>query len=145
MDILRFKAFSFEPFFFVVMEYNMCRNNDLIKNVLFEIEKGIREGINTDILAQKYALSESHLRKLFKFAFKQTISSYIRSRKLAASLEDLLESDVNIIDIALMYDFDYEQSYIRAFKQKFGSTPGNYRRSYRILKANMPFFIDFDN
>jgi AraC family transcriptional regulator len=145
MDILRFKAFSFEPFFFVVMEYNMCKNNDLIKNILFEIEKGIREGINADILAQKYALSESYLRKLFKFTFKQTISSYIRSRKLAASLEDLLESDANIIDIALIYDFDYEQSYIRAFKQKFGSTPGNYRRAYRILKTNMPFFIDFDN
>jgi len=123
----------------------MYRNNNLIENVLVEIEKGIRGGINADILAQKYTLSESHLRKLFRSAVKQTISSYIRSRKLTASLEDLLESDANIIDIALIYDFDYEQSYIRSFKHKFGSTPGNYRRSYRIMKANMPFFIDFDN
>ncbi|MCL2722456.1 MAG: helix-turn-helix transcriptional regulator [Treponema sp.] len=122
----------------------MCRNNNLLENVLVEIEKGVREGINTNILAQKYALSESHLRKIFKIAFKQTISSYIRTRKLTASLEDLSESDANIIDIALMYDFDYEQSYIRSFKQKFGSTPGNYRRSKKVIKANMPFFIDFD-
>jgi AraC family transcriptional regulator len=123
----------------------MCRNNNLIENVLVEIEKGIRGGINAGILAQKYTLSESHLRKLFRSAVKQTISSYIRSRKLTASLEDLLESDANIIDIALIYDFDYEQSYIRSFKHKFGSTPSNYRRSYRTLKTNMPFFIDFDN
>ena len=120
----------------------MCVNNDLIENILVEIEKGIRVGVNADILAQKYALSESYLRKLFKFAFKQTISSYIRSRKLTASLEDLLESNANIMDIALLYDFDYEQSYIRAFKQKFGLTPGNYRRLTRVIKANMPFYID---
>jgi len=116
----------------------MCRNNVLIENVLLEINRGIKKGINSDILAQKYALSESHLRRLFKFAFKQSISSYIRSRKLTASLKELLESNENIIDIALKYDFDYEQSYIRAFKRKYGSTPGNYRRAYRILKRNMP-------
>ena len=116
----------------------MLRNYILLENVLIEIEKGIKDGINTDILAEKFGLSEGHLRRLFKFAFKQTIARYIRSRKLAVSTEDILKTDFNIIDIALKYDFDYEQSYIRAFKREFGLTPGDLRKSNRFVKIKPP-------
>ncbi|MDR1804447.1 MAG: hypothetical protein LBQ94_12665, partial [Treponema sp.] len=81
----------------------MLRPYDLLENVLIGIEEGIREGINSDILAERYALSERHLRRLFTFAFKQSLSTYIRSRKLTASLDDLLKTDSNILDIALKY------------------------------------------
>ena len=60
---------------------------DLLENVLIDIEKGIRTGINSDILAEKYELSERHLRRLFRFAFNQPVSGYMRSRKLMARLE----------------------------------------------------------
>ena len=116
----------------------MPRPYDLLENVLIDIEKGIREGINSDILAEKYTLSERHLRKLFKFAFKQSMGSYIRSRKLAASLDDLLKTDANILNIALDCDFDYEQSYINAFKREFGITPGDFRKTGRIIKVKPP-------
>jgi len=79
----------------------MLRPYDLFENVLIDIEKGIRKDINTYILAEKYALSEGRLRGLFKFAFKQTLAGYIRSRKLTASLDDLLKTDSNLLDIAL--------------------------------------------
>ena len=116
----------------------MLRPYDLLENILIDIEKCIRESINSDILAEKYALSEGHLRKLFRFAFKQSLGSYIRSRKLAASLDDLLKTDANILDIALVYDFEYEQSYINAFKREFGITPGSLRKSAQIVKVTPP-------
>ena len=68
----------------------MLRQYNLLENVLIDIEKGVKEGINLNALAEKYALSERHLRRLFKRALKQTLACYIRSRKLAASLDDLL-------------------------------------------------------
>ena len=60
----------------------MLKPFDLLENVLIDIEKGIRTGINSDMLAEKYGLSERHLRRLFRFAFNQPVSGYIRSRKL---------------------------------------------------------------
>ena len=114
----------------------MLRQYDLLENVLSDIENAIRQGINSDILAEKYTLSERHLRKLFKFAFKQTLGSYIRSRKLSASLDDLLKTDFNILDIALDYGFEYEQSYRRAFKREFGITPGNLRKAGHTVNLN---------
>jgi AraC family transcriptional regulator len=107
----------------------MLRQYDLLENVLLDIEKGVKEGINLNTLAEKYALSERHLRRLFKFAFKQTLAGYIRSRKLAVSLDDLLKTNSTLFDIALDYGFEYEQSYRRAFKHEFGITPGEYRKA----------------
>jgi len=112
----------------------MLRQYNLLESVLIDIEKGVKEGINLNTLAEKYALSERHLRRLFKFAFKQTLAGYIRSRKLAVSLDDLLKTNSTLFDIALEYGFEYEQSYRRAFKHEFGITPGEYRKAGHITE-----------
>jgi len=89
-------------------------------------------------------LSSGHLRRLFKFAFGQPLGTYIRSRKLAASIDDLLNTKNNIVDIVLEYGLEYEQSYIRAFKREFGLTPGELRKSGQIVKITPPLHL-FDS
>jgi AraC family transcriptional regulator len=123
----------------------MLRPYDLLENVLIDIEKGIRDDINTDTLTEKYALSQGHLRRLFKYAFKQTLAGYIRSRKLTASLDDLLKTNSNLLDIALNYGFSYEQTYINAFKREFGNTPGDLRKSGHIIKVKPPLHLFDEN
>ena len=118
---------------------------DLLKNVLTDIEKGISDGINSVILAEKYFLSEGHLRKLFRLTFKQSLGGYIRSRRLTASINDLLKTNSKILDIALEYGFLYEQSYIGAFKREFGITPGDLRKSGYIVKIKPPLHIFDEN
>ena len=113
----------------------MLRRYNLLENVLIDIEEGIGKGIYSGILAEKHALSEGHLRKLFRLTFKQSLGGYIRSRRLTASINDLLKSNSNILDIALKYGFCYEQSYINAFKREFGTTPGDFRKSGHIVKV----------
>jgi len=123
----------------------MLKPYDLLENVLIDVEKGIKKGINSDILAEKYSLSEGHLRRLFRFAFKQPLPGYIHSRRLTASLDDLLKTESKIIDIALDNGFEYEQSYIRAFKREFGITPGELRKSGRIVKVKPPLHLFDEN
>jgi AraC family transcriptional regulator len=123
----------------------MPKPDELLDNILIDIEKNIKNDINTDNLSQKYALSGGHLRRLFAFAFKQSIAGYIRSRRLAASLDDLLGTDSKILNIALDYGFGYEQSYIRAFKHEFGQTPGELRRSGQIVKIKPPIHLLDEN
>ena len=123
----------------------MLRPYDLLENILIDIEKDIMDDINSGFLAQKYSLSEGHLRRLFKFAFNQTLSGYIRSRKLAASLDVLLKTNAKLLDIALDYGFLYEQPYINAFKREFGLTPGSFRKSGRIVKVKPPLHLFDEN
>jgi len=123
----------------------MLKPYELLENILNEIEKGIREDINTDVLANQFSLSSGHLKRLFKFAFNKPIGKYIRSRKLASSLDDLLYTDKNILDIALNYDYEYEQSYILAFKREFGITPGDLRKNRHIIKITPPLNLFNEN
>ena len=127
------------------MEHCMLNPYKLLENTLIEIEEGLNDGINADILAEKYKMSSGHLRRLFRFAFNQPLSSYIRSRRLSASLNDLLKTNSNILDIALDYGFEYEQSYIRAFKQEFGITPGDLRINRKIIKVTPPIHLFDEN
>jgi AraC family transcriptional regulator len=122
----------------------MLKPYDLLASILSEIEKNIKKGINIPVLEKEFLLSERHLRRLFKFAFNQPLANYIRSRKLSSSLNDLLQTDANIFDIALDYGFSYEQTYIRAFKDEFGISPGELRKTGKIVKIKPPLHL-FDH
>jgi len=117
----------------------------LLENILLDVEEGIKSKINAFTLSKRYSLSEVHLRRLFSFAFNKTISGYIRSRTLSESLNDLLKTEKNIIDIALEYGFGYENSYSRSFRREFGITPGNLRKSGQIVKIQPPLHLFDEN
>jgi len=119
----------------------MLKPYNLLESILHDIEKDIKNNINASVLSKKYGFSEGHLRRLFSFAFKQSVSAYIRSRKLASSIFDLLDTDTNIIDISTEYGFEYEQSYIRTFKREFGVTPGDLRKTRQITKIKPPLHL----
>jgi AraC family transcriptional regulator len=111
---------------------------NLLEGILAFIENKIKEKINIDSIACNHGISPRHLQRRFKLAFNQPLGLYIRSRKLAASIDDLLNTNFNVLDIALDYGFEYEQSYIRSFKREYGITPGDFRRIGDILKITPP-------
>jgi len=57
----------------------MLKPYDLFDSILIDIENDLQDDINVNTLAARYMLSEGHLRKIFRFAFKQTLAGYIRS------------------------------------------------------------------
>ena len=123
----------------------MLKPYDLLENILIDIEKGIKERIDSNALADKYCMSEGHIRRLFRFAFNQPLARYIRSRKLSASLYDILKTDLNVIDIALDYGYSFEQTYIRAFKEEFGISPGEVRKTKPIIQVKPPLHLFNEN
>jgi len=117
----------------------MRNSNDVLEGVLAEIENGLKDDINADVLADDFSLSSVHLQRLFKQKYKMPIGAYIRSRKLTASIMDLLYSGLNVQDIALEYGFSYEQAYILSFRREFGFTPGDLRKNRQLVKTTPPF------
>ena len=116
----------------------MLNTYELLEHILFDIEKDIKGKTNAESLAKEASMSSTHLQRLFRLVFDRPLANYIRSRKLAASLEALLKTDFKVIDIAGEYGFDYEQSYIRAFKREFGATPGEVRSVGHIIEVTPP-------
>jgi len=110
----------------------MLRPYDILDYIISEIENSIRDGVNVDTLVEKFSISRSHIHRIFMAVFNIPAAEYIRSRKLVSSLDDLRKTDANILDIAVTYGFEYEQSYIRSFKSEFGVTPGQFRKTGEI-------------
>ena len=105
-----------------------------IVDTIETIDKEIKQELNLDQLSKEVGISKYHLHRLFKSITGKSIMSYVRGRRLSMSLTDLINTTYNIIHIASEYQFEHEQSYIRAFKQKFHITPAQYRKS----KCEMP-------
>ncbi len=106
-----------------------------IDKVLQEVERRLAEKIVLDELAACVHLSKFHLHRLIRAATGLPLMEYIRARRLSASVTDLLASDgeKTILNLALSYGFDHEQSYIRSFKRQFGVTPAQFRRGHQEI------------
>lgn len=66
---------------------------------------------------------------MFKDVTGHAIGAYIRARRLSKSAVALRLTARPILDIALQYRFDSQQTFTRAFKKQFAQTPALYRRS----------------
>ena len=87
------------------------------------IEENLYNKISLDDISHFTGLSKYYLHRIFKSLTGESIIEYVQSRKLTSSINELVNTNMRIIDIALNYGFDYEQSYIRSFRKNFGCTP----------------------
>lgn len=91
------------------------------------IEERRREPITLEDLTEVSGLGRFQLIRLCTRLCGLTPMDYVRARRLAGSIPQLLGGQ-RIIDIALDWGFEYEQSYIRAFRRAYGITPARFRR-----------------
>lgn len=96
-------------------------------------EASLGRKISLDDIAMHCKISKFHLHRMFKALTGESLMDYVQSRKLSASINDLVHTNRRVIDIAFDYGFDYEQSYIRAFRKKFGYTPQKVRSEQMSL------------
>lgn len=115
-------------------------NFELIEKAVSSIENRLRSTVLLEDLSEELCLSKFHLHRLFKALTGRTLITYVRGRKLSCSLMELLDTSLNVIDIAQEYAFRYEQSYERAFKHQFGMTPSEFRR----CRCALPIVQRFD-
>lgn len=94
------------------------------------IKNNYTEFISLKQAAELLHMSESHFSKVFKQTFKQSFFRYLNNYRIDQSLKDLLYTKKSINNISLDYGFPNTNAYIKVFKEKYGSTPNNYRNNY---------------
>ncbi len=66
--------------------------------------------------------------RIFKKAKGYTFYNYILNRCIAHASHYLLYTDMNIIDIAFILNFQSQEAFSRSFKAVYGLPPGKYRK-----------------
>ncbi|GAB0115058.1 helix-turn-helix domain-containing protein [Acidisoma sp. C75] len=92
------------------------------------IEANLDEEIALAAVARAASLSQWHFQRIFKALTNETVKTYIRSRRLAVSLDKLRATNERILDIAIAAGYESQEAFSRAFKASFGMTPTDYRR-----------------
>ncbi len=117
----------------------------IIKDTTEYIEQNILEPINLDSISENVNLSKFHLLRIWKGATATGLMEYVRRRRIALSLGDLLHHQNSIAFIASKYSFGCERSYNRIFNEEFGLSPGKWRKNPCPLDILDRFNADFMN
>lgn len=104
-----------------------------IQSIIDEIDKSIRMKISEEIslkrLSEKMGYSEYHMSRMFHRLSGMPFREYLSKRKLAFALSDVRDTEEGFMEIALNYGFQSQEAFIRAFREAYGVTPGEYRKS----------------
>lgn len=100
----------------------------IIQETIEYIEKNLHEELSLENTAQHAGFSKFHYHRIFQKEVGVTVSEYIRYRRIANAANLLLYSDEKIIDIALYYRFESQESFTRSFKKYYQLPPGQYRK-----------------
>jgi AraC family transcriptional regulator len=103
------------------------------------IRNHINEKIKVEEIAKASGYSKRHATRIFKELLGRTPLDYVRAIRLTYSAKDLLQSQDNILDIAINTQFDTHEGFIRAFSNEFGIAPQKYRRERPPIK----YFVQY--
>ncbi|MEC0172333.1 AraC family transcriptional regulator [Paenibacillus graminis] len=121
-------------------------NNRAIGKAIVFIENSLYEPIAACDVAKAVSYSYYHFHRYFQGIMGETIGSYIRTRRLTQAAWDLVHSERKILDIGVSLYFETAESFTRAFKDRYGITPTEYRNNgIDVLIGNRPPALLSDN
>lgn len=123
---------------------NRVKFEELIKY----IESHLTQEIDYKELSKILAVSEQSMQRIFIFITNMSLSEYIRKRRLSKAYEELKNSNIKIMDLAIKYQYKSEISFSKSFKNMFNMKPSECRKSniefiqfpiYKFNQVDIPF------
>ena len=115
-----------------------------LNEVLMYIEEHITDDIDINKLAEITKQSSDSFSRLFSYMVGMTANEYIRRRKLSLAVNDLQNSDMKIIDIAMKYGWNSSDAFAKAFVNQHGTTPTNARNRIGSVKIYPPVSFEIN-
>lgn len=109
------------------VELKSEKNKHRITSIINYIDKNYQEDLTIEQLSEVFHLSEGHLSELFKENLGMTIKAYISQTRAKEVRQALLDSDLPLIDIAIMCGFPNVKSMNKVFKDLYHCTPKQFR------------------
>lgn len=106
-----------------------------IQKAIDYIEINITEKLNYENIAAQAFVSSYHFQRVFSIMCGFTLGEYIRNRRLTLAGNEIVTSDMKIIDIALKYGYESPDSFSKAFFRFHGVVPSVVRKSGGQLKS----------
>ena len=95
------------------------------------IHRHYRDPIGVKDLAHAAKISAAHLNRFFRSEYSVSTMQYLYNWRLAIALQLLDSPYLTVAEIADECGFSSANYFVRAFKKKYGTTPGEFRKSQK--------------
>lgn len=109
-----------------------------VRRALRVIQENMGEEMEMEELAREVGLSRPHFFKLFKQYTGVTPNVYMNTLRSERAIEELLNSDKTVTDIAFDLGFSSQASFTRFFSSNVGIAPSEYRRVAHVANGAFP-------
>lgn len=93
------------------------------------IDSHYMDALSLEKMAEEFSLSKEHLSRTFKMYMDTTFKKYLTSVRLHHAYQDIVDSDLPILQIAVNNGFSDARAFNNAFYAIYGQTPLKYRKS----------------
>jgi len=97
------------------------------------IDENINEKIDYGKVAEIACCSLSRFQNMFLFISDIPLSEYVRRRKMALSAQELVDSSIKVIDLAMKFGYDSPEAFARSFKAFHGISPTDARKYKKFI------------
>lgn len=111
------------------MEEATLESQNVLEKAIIFIENKLYEPITGREVANVTSYSYYHFHRYFHIIMGETVGEYIRFRRLTEAAKLLLYTEKNILDIAVSLHFKSHEAFTRAFKNRYGVPPKQYRNN----------------
>ncbi len=94
-----------------------------LQKALDYIEDNLEEEINYEKIAKELGMSSFYFHRIFSAIIGISPAEYIRNRRLTCAADELSIHKANILDVAIKYQFNSNESFTRAFTKFHNVTP----------------------
>lgn len=95
----------------------------MLQQAIWYMETHLLDNITYSDVARQLYVSDFHFHKMFSMVTGVTPNEYLRNRRLSQAAQELLTSDVKVIDLAFLYGYETPESFTKAFSRFHGVTP----------------------
>jgi AraC family transcriptional regulator len=109
-----------------------------IMPALVHIQAHLDRDLSLDALADRASLSKYHFHELFKSATGETPKEYVERLRLEWAAMQLRLRRVAVVDVALECGYRNHETFSRAFRGRFQTSPSAYRKEWSRLERDAP-------
>ena len=101
------------------------------------IRSHIKENLSTSLIAREFGYNPDYLGRVFKSAYKISISTSIQKQKIRLASKLLIESKMNIDQVSTECGYRTTNYFRRTFKKFEDMSPFSYRKLYGRVHVNL--------
>ena len=113
----------------------------IIEDAIKFIEANLTSDLTVGRITEEVNTSAFYFQKGFSMLCGYTVGEYVRMRRLSLAGEELISTDIKVIDLAVKYGYDSADSFTKAFTRFHGITPTDARNKGGNIKAFPPLHI----